>query len=61
MANCEIKERAKKKGVYLWQVADALGMTDSYFSRKLRKELPEDEKNNILDIIDSLKEAAVNG
>lgn len=61
MANSEIKEKAKQSGVRLWQVADKLGITDGMLSRKLRKELPEAEKNNILQIIDNLKEAAVNG
>lgn len=61
MANIEIKEKAKTSGVRLWQVADKLGITDGMLSRKLRKELPEAERNNILQIIDNLKEAAVNG
>lgn len=54
MQNKEIRESAKRKGVFLWQIANALGINDGNFSRKLRKELPEEEKNKILAIIDQL-------
>ena len=39
-ANNEIKSRAKEKGVRLWEIADEIGLIDSSFSRKLRRELP---------------------
>jgi hypothetical protein len=35
-------------------VAEACGVNDGNFSRKLRKELPQEEKQNILEIIDRL-------
>lgn len=38
----EIKALILESGLKCWQVADALGMQDSNFSRKLRK--PFDEK-----------------
>lgn len=53
-ANVGIREAAKKAGVYLWQVAEAYGMNDGNFSRKLRKELPPEEKQRILNAIDRL-------
>lgn len=53
-ANMDIREKAKQAGVRLWQVADAVGLNDGNFSRKLRKELSQDEKRHILDIIDRL-------
>lgn len=56
--NIEIRKSAKAAGVRLWQVADALGIQDSAFSRKLRKELSNDEKSEILGIIDKLSEEA---
>ena len=52
--NMDIKSRAKNKGVYLWEVADKLGVIDCNFSRKLRKELPQDEKEMIFNIIDQI-------
>lgn len=53
-ANNEIKARAKQKGVCLWEVADKLGLVDSSFSRKLRRELPPDEKRHIINLIDEI-------
>lgn len=53
-ANKEIRSRAAEKGVYLWEIADKIGLRDSSFSRKLRKELPENEKQHIFKIIDKI-------
>ena len=54
MHNKEIREAAKSAGVHLWQVAEACGVNDGNFSRKLRKEVPQKEKQNILESIDRL-------
>ncbi len=54
MYNKEIRNAAGGCGIRLWQVAEAIGMNESAFSRKLRKELPQDEKQKILKVIDSL-------
>lgn len=53
-ANMKIREKAKNSGVRLWQIADALGIQESMFSKRLRNELPEDEQERILAIIDKL-------
>ena len=53
-ANTEIREKAKQADVCLWEVAAEYGMNDGNFSRKLRSELPQEEKNRILKIIDRL-------
>lgn len=55
MTNKDVREAAKTSGVLLWQIADALGIADATFSRKLRKELTEAEKEKIFDIIERLK------
>lgn len=52
--NLDVREAAKKVGVQLWQVAEAYGVNDGNFSRKLRRELPDKEKQKILAIIDQL-------
>lgn len=57
-ANMNIREKARNSGVRLWQIADALSMQESLFSKKLRKELPEDEQERILSIIDDLAKGA---
>lgn len=54
MCNTDIKEYARQKKVKLWQVAMAMDMQDSNFSRKLRVELSQEEKQRIKDIIDKL-------
>ena len=54
MSNKEIREAAKYAGVFLWQIAERLGINDGNFSRKLRRELPEDEQEKIMAIIDEL-------
>ena len=38
--NMDIRNSAKKAGVFLWEVAEAYGINDSNFSRKLRKDMP---------------------
>lgn len=53
--NLEIRNATKEAGLKLWQVADAYGMTESSFSRFLRKELPPDIQSAILEIIHHLK------
>ncbi|MBQ7542573.1 MAG: hypothetical protein IJT44_09820 [Clostridia bacterium] len=58
MRNKDIREAAKTAGVKLWQIADRLGITDGNFSRKLRKELAEADKQKILAIIDELSREA---
>ncbi len=54
MNNQEIRIKAKEKGVRLWQIAEKLGVCDMTLTRKLRHELPVDEKTKILAIIDSI-------
>ena len=59
MTNREIKLAAAGAGVKLWQVADAMGIADCSLSRKLRRELPDEEKARILAIIADLAEGEV--
>lgn len=54
MHNVDIRNMAGGYGIKLWQVADALGMNESAFSRKLRKELPCEEKQRIMEAIERL-------
>ena len=54
MHNRDIRNTAAGSGVRLWQISEALGIADCSFSRKLRKELSEDEKQRIFGIIEDL-------
>lgn len=56
MANQDIREEARKAGVKLWQIADALGISEPTITRLMRKELTAEKKAEILKIIAQLKE-----
>ena len=47
MKNLDIRLMAAGHGIKLWQIADSLGISDCTFSRKLRKEISESEKQEI--------------
>ena len=53
-SNKDIRAAAAAAGVFLWQIAEAIGVTDGTFSRKLRRELSDDEKAAILQVIQNL-------
>ena len=57
--NSDVRQAAKLANVRLWKVADALGMSDCAFSRKLRKELSADEKAHIFSVVEQLSREAV--
>ena len=52
--NLVIRNKARMCNVRLWEVADAMKVHESFFSKKLRKELPPQEQNEILSIIDDI-------
>ena len=53
-ANQDIRAAVKQSGRNLWEVADFLGLQDTNFSKILRKELPEERKQQILMAIQEL-------
>ncbi len=55
MCNADVRERAKASGVFLYQVAAAMGISEPTMTRKLRFEMPESEKKKVFDVIDGLK------
>ena len=55
MTGAEIKGMVLSAGVRLWKVADKLGMSDSYFSRRLRKDFSAAEVEQISQIIQQLQ------
>lgn len=59
MNNIEIRKAMKDRRLFNYELAEALGISEFTLSRKLRKELPQDEKNKILEIIDQLSKEAV--
>ena len=55
MCNMEIRLEMTKKGLKQWQVANLLCVSESHFSRMLRKELSDDEQKRILTAIKNHK------
>lgn len=58
--NIEIRNVVRESGLRLWQIADAMGMSDTYFSKKLRHELTATEKERIYQTIKTLQEEGAN-
>lgn len=50
-ANADIKAAAKKAGVYLYNIADRLGVCENTLTIRLRRELPADKKAEIMSLI----------
>ena len=55
MQNIEVRNAIKNSGLKYWQVADALNVSDSTFTKWLRKELDPEKKVAVLKAIDTLK------
>lgn len=55
MHNKDIRQAIERSGLKYWQVAERYGLSDGNFSRKLRKELPQYEKDKIYAVIEQLK------
>ena len=53
MRNKEIRNAMKQKGIAQWKLGELLGVSENTINRKLRKELPEEEKQKILEVINS--------
>ena len=54
MQNLELRKAAKAAGIPLWRIADAIGVGEATMTRKLRHELPENEKKQLLNLIKQL-------
>lgn len=54
MENVKIREKAKISGVKHWEIAEALGIGEATLTRKLRRELPKQEQEKILGLIDEI-------
>ena len=54
MENQAIREAAKQNNVLLCEIAERLHIADGNFSRKLRRELPDEQQKQILGIISDI-------
>ncbi len=59
MANLEIREKIKKSRLFHYEIADALGISESAFSKLLRTEMRPERKQEVLRVIETLKGACL--
>lgn len=50
--NDDIRAHAKSRGVRHWEIAYSLGIGDCWFSRKMNRPMPQEEKDKIMRAID---------
>ena len=53
-ANHVIKNRARELGVCLWEIADALGISEATMTRLMRSEVSEEKRDELLQAIDRI-------
>lgn len=51
MRNKRIKLALLEANMKQWQLADIIGISESMLCRKLRRELPDDEQNKIIALV----------
>ena len=58
MNNLSIRQAAKAAKLPLWEIADAMGISEPTMTRLLRRELPDTDKHRIMAIIRKLSKTA---
>ena len=51
MNNLEIRQAMKERRMFNYDLAELMGISEFTLSRKLRNELPQEEKERILNLI----------
>lgn len=54
LENTAIRTRAKEKGVRLWELAEIMGISEPTITRRLRRELPAEQQEEMLALIDEI-------
>ena len=54
MANQIIRDELREQKVYQWELAKALGISESTMVRKMRTEMSDEETKELLALIDSI-------
>lgn len=55
MSNADVRTAAKNAGVFLYQIAAAMGISEPTMTRKLRFELSDNEKKPIYEAIERIR------
>ena len=50
-----IRKKLKANGIFQWQLADKLGITETRFIILLRKELPKETQQRYINLIDTIE------
>ncbi len=50
-ANQRVREELAKQNMYLWELAVLLGVSEPTITRMMRKELPEQRQNELVELI----------
>jgi len=59
-ANKALREYAKLNSVFLYEIADELGISDTSLTKRMRRELPEAESAKIYAIIQKIRQEHMN-
>ena len=54
VANQKVRSAAKNRGIPLWKIAERMGISEPNISRRLRKELPAEDAERILELIKTI-------
>ena len=60
MANLEIREEIRKSRLFHYEIVDALGVSESAFSKWLRSEMDAERKEKVIRAIETVKGAQDN-
>lgn len=52
--NTELKKIIRMSGLYQWQIAEEIGISEATFTRWMRSKLSDENKRKILDAIKAL-------
>ncbi len=56
--NIDIRRAAKENGVFLWEIAEKLGVSEPTLNRYLRKEMTDSQKAKFRAAIEQLEQKA---
>lgn len=54
--NLDVREKARQSNVYLYEIAEMMGVSEQTFIRRLRHELPNEQKNDVYTAIEMIAE-----
>lgn len=49
-----LRKKLRESGVYLWELAKALNISDATMTRRMREEFSSDELNKLFSVIDEI-------